>query len=158
MHARLVLFLAGALVLAFATGAAAKTPLAGLRSPSGNIRCLFVPSARDDSGSHRTPNVLLCSLARSDYGQALQDRCMGPSGEGVDWHGFSLTGAGKGQIVCSGGILYSPDTQRPTYPLLAYGHSRRLGPFTCLSQRAGVTCRNRKGHGLFLARESWRAW
>jgi hypothetical protein len=30
--------------------------------------------------------------------------------------------------------------------------------FTCSSRATGVTCRNRDGHGLFVARETWRTW
>ena len=30
--------------------------------------------------------------------------------------------------------------------------------FTCASRVTGVTCNTRGGHGLFISRESWRAW
>jgi len=132
------------------TGVAGSTTiLPGIRSPSGNIKCLFVPG----SGGR-----LLCSIAHSSYAQKLQDRCMGPTGAGVDWHGFNLNPAGKGQITCTGGILFSPATQHPRYVTLPYGKSWRQGVFTCMSRITGVTCRNRTGHGLFISRASWRVW
>jgi len=137
-----------------AVGAAAKVPLPGFHSPSGNIRCLFVPGSRGPSGS--SPSVLHCSIAAASYAQALQERCI--AGPSVDWHGFELAAAGRGRVTCSGGILYSPATQRPTYVDLAYGRTWRQGAFTCVSRTTGVTCRNRAGHGLFVSRGSWRAW
>jgi len=123
--------------------------LPGFRSPSGNIKCLSIPGP---------PATLLCSIAHADYAAQLQARCMAPNGAGVDWHGFTLSQTRKGEISCSGGILYNPDTQRPSYVTLAYGKSWRAGTFTCTSQVTGVTCRNRHGHGLFISRRTWRVW
>ena len=51
-----------------------------------------------------------------------------------------------------------PSSQKPTYVTLPYGKSWRQGAFTCVSRIAGVTCRNRAGRGLFISRQSWRAW
>ncbi len=76
----------------------------------------------------------------------------------LDWAGFELGATKKGNIVCSGGILYNPDTQRPSYVTLPYGKSWRQGVFTCLSRVSGATCRNQKGHGLFISRQAWRGW
>ena len=136
-----------ALCAVTAAPAAAKTVLPGFHSPSGNIRCLLAPG-----------RVLRCDLRRADYAAALQARCMRPGGAGVDWHGFELPAARKGTVTCSGGILYNPGTQRPAYANLPYGQTWRRGPFTCDSRVTGVTCRNTGGHGLFVSRQSWRAW
>ena len=151
--AALALCAAGALA---GVPAAAGTTLPGFRSPSGNISCLLVPGARWPGGT-RGAATLLCAIARSDYGRRLQDRCIRPPTE-LDWHGFELDAARKGRVVCSGGILYDPDTERPVYTTLPYGRTWRHASFTCASSRAGVTCRNRSGHGLFVSRQSWRAW
>jgi len=137
--------------------AVAKTTLPGFRSPSGNIKCLFVPAGRDDAG-HRLSSRLVCSIGRATYANTLQARCLGPTGAGVDWHGWSLSPTGKGSVVCSGGVLYNPDTQRPSYLTLQYGGTWRQGAFTCSSRVTGVTCRNRNGHGLFISSLTWRAW
>lgn len=144
----------GAFAISSSSLAASTARLPGFRSPSGNIKCLFLPPARDDSG-HRVRSQLICSISHADYAGTLQDRCMGPTGAGVDWHGWSLGPFGNGQVLCSGGILY---TKRPSYLTLAYGKSWRQGVFTCASRITGVTCRNRSGHGLFLSRETWRIW
>jgi len=46
----------------------------------------------------------------------------------------------------------------PVFVNQPYGTSWRRGVFSCASQRTGVTCRSRAGHGLFVSRASWRAW
>ncbi len=136
-----------ALGAATAAPAAAKTVLSGFHSPSGNIRCLLGPG-----------RVLRCDIGRADYAAALQARCIRPDGAGVDWHGFELPAARRAAVTCSGGILYDPATQRPGYASLPYGKTWRRGPFACASRLTGVTCRNAAGHGLFVSRQSWRAW
>ena len=146
---RLVLLLAiCGFALSLSGVASSFTRLPGFRSPSKNIKCLFVPGP---------PSMMLCQITRADYASRLVKYCGSPP-IGVDWGGFSLGATRKGSIVCTGGVLYNPDTQRPTYVTLPYGRSWRHGVFTCWSRLAGVTCRNRKGHGLFVSRQTWRAW
>lgn len=149
MSCRSLLLPALCLLALAAPAAGAASILPGVRSPTGNIRCVFLgaPSQR-----------LLCGVDHAGYGAQLEARCLTPTGAGVDWHGFILGPAGKGQLNCSGGIQYDPSTQHPRYPTLAYGRSRKLGPFICVSSRTGLTCTSGRGHGLFLSRESWRAW
>ena len=146
MSVRLALVLA-ALGLA-APAAAAKTPLPGIRTPSGNISCFYVPGR---------PSVLHCQIEKADYSAKLVAYCGQPR-IGVDWAGFSLGPRTKGSVSCSGGVLYSPDTQRPVFTTLGYGRTWRQGAFTCTSRITGLTCENRAGHGLFISRESWRGW
>jgi hypothetical protein len=121
------------------------TILPGFRSPSGNIRCYLGP-----------PGILRCEIGSAAYAAALQQRCM--NGPSVDWHGWELTARAGAAITCSGGVLYSPDTERPTFPVLPYGRTWARGAFACASARTGVTCRSRSGHGLFVSRERWRGW
>jgi hypothetical protein len=134
------------LVLGASVPASAAT-LPGFRSPSGNISCLFIPS------SNGSPATILCKLAHADYAQALQNRC-----KGLDWHGFLLPAARKGAVNCSGGILYNPTTQHPSYITLAYGKTWRQKMFSCTSQFNGVNCSNPHGHGMFISRQTWRTW
>jgi hypothetical protein len=141
----------GAVALAAAAGAVSPKPIPGIVSPSGNIKCLYVPPPAGGS----VPE-LLCSIAHADYAVALEHHCAS-SPAGVDWHGFELAPGRKGAVTCSGGILYDPSTERPSYTTLAYGNTWRHGPFTCGSRLTGVTCTTR-GHGLFVSRQSWRAW
>jgi uncharacterized protein DUF6636 len=83
---------------------------------------------------------------------------MGQDGSGVDWHGFELGSRSAGHVLCTGGILYDPGTQAPRYVTLSYGRTWRSGAFTCVSRTSGLTCTNARGHGVFVSRESWRAW
>jgi hypothetical protein len=154
---RLLLPLVFTLSLASAAQAALIVRIPGIRSPSGNIQCLFVPGAHQATGG-RGPSTLLCTIAHASYTKTLQARCLAPGGAGVDWHGFTLGATQKGSVSCSGGILYNPDTQRPAYTTLPYGKTWHHGVFTCSSRVTGITCRNREGHGLFISREAWRAW
>ena len=137
----------GIVAVSFAVLAVSATTLPGFRSPSGNIRCFFIPGP---------PGLLRCEIAHADYAGSLQNRCM--SGPSVDWHGFELGATRAGSITCAGGILYDPDTEHPRYVTLPYGRSWRQGAVTCSSRITGVTCRSRTGHGLFISRQSWQAW
>jgi len=152
----IVLAVVGVACSAAAAPAESSTRLPGFRSPSGNISCVFLPSAVADNGG-RTPASLLCKIAQAAYAKQLQDRCMGPAGAGVDWHGFELSAARKGTIVCSGGALY-PGTDRPSYVTLPYGKTWRQKMFSCSSRVSGVNCSNPNGHGFFLSRQTWRVW
>jgi hypothetical protein len=156
MRSRLTLaVLVGTCSLLLASAAAAAT-IPGFRSPSGNISCLFIPSA--PSGGGRTPATMLCSIGQADYAKRLQARCIGATGAGVDWHGFLLPAARKGAVSCSGGILYNPTTQHPRYVTLAYGKTWRHKMFGCTSAINGVNCSNPSGHGMFISRQTWRTW
>lgn len=42
--------------------------------------------------------------------------------------------------------------------VLAYGSTVHAGGITCRSELAGLTCKNRAGHGFFLSREHWRSF
>ena len=145
---RLTAVVLAALALAPAAGAVS---IPGVVTPSGNIRCLFVPSKTGG------PANLLCDIHASAYGAALQRRCISPP-TGLDWHGFRLSKHRPGEVVCTGGVLYDIGRQVPHYVTLAYGRTWREGPFTCASRTAGLTCTSATGHGLFISRESWRAW
>lgn len=137
-------------VAAVVAGALAAPALAGtlpgIRSPSGNITCLYVADK---------PQFLLCQIAKADYQAKLRRHCASAPYY-VDWAGFSLSASGKGVIACAGGPAYNPQTEHPRYVTLAYGKTWRQGPFTCRSETAGVTCTNRAGHGVFVSRAAWR--
>lgn len=83
---------------------------------------------------------------------------MRPDGSGVDWHGFELRPTRPGAINCTGGILYDNGRFSPRYRTLAYGSVWHQETFTCTSRRIGLSCRNPGGHGVFVARETWRTW
>jgi len=133
-----------------AAAAAAPKPIPGIRSPSGAIKCLYIPRF----GATGRPE-LLCMVTRAAYAARLQKSCSRGKA-GLDWHGFELPTAGKATVVCSGGVLYDPSTQRPTYALLRYGRTWKHGAYTCVSRVTGITCTNSARHGLFVSRLSYR--
>jgi hypothetical protein len=137
-----------ALALPAAAQAHSTTVLPGFRSPSGNIKCLYVTGSQV---------FLYCTIGKASYAKKLTAYCAQPR-IGVDWAGFVLGRRGKGTVACSGGVLYDPQKQHPRYITLAYGKVWSRGAFTCTSSPTGVTCRNPKGHGLFVSRESYRVY
>jgi hypothetical protein len=145
---RVALVLAALSALATSGVALATTTLPGFRSPSRNIRCFRNAEA---------PRVLHCSIAQAAYAKRLTAYCASPP-IGVDWGGFELGPTRKAAVTCTGGVLYEPSSQRLNDTPLGYGRTWRSGPFTCVSQVAGVTCRSKAGHGLFVSRQSYRLW
>jgi len=136
-----------ALGLAPSSLAGSSSVLPGFRSPSGNIKCLYIPS----------PGFMYCTIAKAAYAKRLIAYCAQPK-IGVDWAGFTLGKGTKGSVECSVGTLYEPGNQHPSYVTLGYGKTWKRSVFTCTSRINGVTCTNRAGHGLFIAREAWRGF
>jgi len=46
----------------------------------------------------------------------------------------------------------------PHAPVLRYGSTWSGNGMSCASERTGLTCRNRGGHGFFLSRLRWRVF
>jgi hypothetical protein len=125
----------------------ALTQLPGVVTPSGNIHCFYVPAK---------PAHLLCDIRRADFEAREQAGCQARAG--LDWHGWEVYAARRAEAVCSGGILYDSNHDKPAYRRLAYGRTWKFAAFTCLSRISGLTCSSGTGHGLFVSRQSWRAW
>jgi hypothetical protein len=143
-------FLVVSLVLALFTGAAAAARLPGVKTPTQNISCFYVPQRPTTHGN------LLCNIKQAAYTRALQAKCIAPP-TGLDWHGFTLSDTKRGEVLCAGGLMYD-GRDTPTFVTLAYGKTWRHRGFTCTSRVTGLTCTNGHGHGLFLSRASWRTW
>jgi hypothetical protein len=124
--------------------------LPGVKTPTRNIACFYVPIKPTARGN------LLCSIKASLYSRAQQNRCQARTG--LDWHGFELSDTRKAQPVCTGGVLYDIGRDTPTFVVLAYGRTWRSHGFTCTSRLNGLTCTNGHGHGLFLSRETYRLY
>jgi hypothetical protein len=128
LRAGLPLLLSGA--AAFSAAPAASAALVHFRTPSGNIGCIG------------DATFLRCDLARTSVPAPPR-----PRGCDLDYgSAFSMPPRGRARRVCHG------DTALGARSVLAYGRSRRIGPFLCASRTAGLTCRNRAGHGWFLSR------
>jgi hypothetical protein len=135
------------MAVAFAALALALTPLPGVVTPTGNIHCFYVPAK---------PAHLLCDIHESAYSAREQNACMARAG--LDWHGWEVYATRRTSPVCSGGILYNSNANKPAYERLAYGRTWHFGAFTCTSRFTGLTCTTGSGHGIFLSRQSWRGW
>ena len=59
-----------------------------------------------------------------------------------------LTRTGKARLIHVTDTIGDPNA-----PVLAYGKTKRAGPFTCTSRRTGLSCHNRNGHGFTVSRE-----
>ena len=138
------------LAVTVCSGAAVAARLPGVRTPTKNIACFWVPARPTTHGS------LLCTIKEASYTKALQARCIAPP-TGLDWHGFMLSETKRGEVLCTGGIMYD-GRDTPTFVTLGYGKRWRHGRFTCTSRFTGLTCTSASGHGLFLSRASWRTW
>src|SRR5579859_2153253 len=103
----------------------ALVPLPGIRTPTGNISCFYVPGG----------SSLLCDIKQVSYLKQIQRQCMARSG--LDWHGFALNATRKGDFVCSGGILYNSNKNYPKYTTLPYGKAWKFSVYTCTSRVTG---------------------
>jgi hypothetical protein len=136
------LALAGALSLAgTGTGAAqsghART--SSFNTPSGNIGCIAF--------GHN----LRCDIAQKDWAAPRAQRpCHLVRGDSLE-----MTGTGRPIWTCHGDTALAPRGSRRA---LAYGSRWHWGPFTCASRVTGLTCTNRRGHGFFLSRQSYRVF
>ena len=127
-------------VLAAVANAAPPLRSKTFRTPSRNIGCAYY----DASITGRV--VFRCDLL-SGLNPEPARRCEG------DWTGASMSARGRGGPTCAGDTVYD---QRA--PILAYGRTWSRGGLSCVSRTTGLTCRNRDGHGFFLARERWRVF
>lgn len=138
-------------VVAIVAGSAAQAArLPGVKTPTRNISCFYVPIKPTARGN------LLCTIKSALYSRAQQNGCQARTG--LDWHGFELSNTRRALPVCTGGVLYDIGRDTPTFVVLAYGRTWRSHGFTCTSRLNGLTCTNGHGHGLFLSRETFRLY
>jgi hypothetical protein len=117
-----------------APAAVAADTLVTFQTPSHKIGCAYMrlagerPSLRCDVADLKNPanRPASCEL---DYGSA-----------------FGLGLRGRAQRLCVGDTVLDPKAS-----VLAYGRTRRLGSFTCVSRTTGLRCTSPSGHGFELA-------
>jgi len=125
------------------------------KTPSGNIQCDY-----GYGGSARA--YVRCGI-RSGLKPAPPSR--GPQCFQAPWVSLGATGRSDlGPSTCPGedapdaGPFAGGQPGGPPVSALAYGKTWSGGRLRCTSALAGLTCRNRSGHGFFLSREHWRAF
>ena len=129
---------AGLLAAAVPSAIAADTYVA-FQTPSHKIGCAYSrlageqPSLRCDVADveHPAKRPPSCEL---DYGSA-----------------FVLGLHGRARRLCVGDTVLDPKARA-----LAYGHTRRVGSFTCVARTTGLRCTSPSGHGFELARARQR--
>jgi hypothetical protein len=128
-----------ALLAMAAVPAAAR--LSQFRSPSNNIGCIM-----DWTAKH--------SYVRCDARNHSWKVTRRPAGcpRDIDFgQGFEVGRTSRrGHVVCAG------DTALGAGKHLRYGHAISHGGLKCISERSGMTCRNRGGHGFFISRARYR--
>jgi hypothetical protein len=138
------------------TGGAAKPapstlPSGYLKTPSGNIACIF--------WLRTTPPSIGCRIRSGLVPGPRTDRPGCPRTDDV-----SLRATGRptigGRSICPGEPEgdAGPFAYEATARVLAYGTTWSGGGLRCTSAETGLTCRNTSGHGFFLSRERWRAF
>jgi hypothetical protein len=121
-----------------------------LKTPSANIVCDYFIHI----GS-RAPDSTIGCVIRSGLRPAPPRRPCQDGGYAGDRVYLGVTGRVE-VPACAGdpGPYVSVDRAR----VLGYGKTWSGGGFRCTSAEAGLTCRNKSGHGFFLSRERWRAF
>ena len=106
------------------------------KTPSGNINCGYF----DYDGQ---PYV------RCDINTFKPSGTPPPADCDLDWGDSFGIGAADliGDMICHGDTVISQESRT-----LPYGSSWSEGGITCTSEKRGLTCKNRKGHGFFLSR------
>lgn len=134
----------GVAALAAAASAFAQEGPIGFRSPSNNIHCQFWTGDNAGEVAMRCDVIVITNRPPPR-----------PRDCDLEWgQAFEITGnAGRGARLCYG------DTVRDErLPVLAYGGTWQRGGLTCISEEAGVTCVNAKGHGFEVARARQRVF
>jgi len=110
-------------------------------TPSGNVYCALTGEEK---------NVLRCeirSMLKPLPPQPYPGYCE------FDWGtGFLLRQYGKPEILCIS------DTIGGSNYTLYYKKTWTYSGFNCVSEKTGLTCKNKSGNGFFLSRGQWNAF
>lgn len=131
--------LSALVLVAVGAAPAAAQDMASFRSPTGNIHCLMLGG---------NPAFARCDL------RAFTPSYRRPADCDLDFgHAFEVASRGYAGPVCAGDTVIQPGS-----PVLPYGAAISLGGITCRSERTGMTCTNRDGHGFSVARAAQRVF
>ncbi len=129
------------LALGSAVRAAADPPADYFQSPSGNIACML--------GDGLNGGVA-CDVAEHTYEAPSRPADCGPTNFGDR---IQLLPGQLPTMPCHGDTVKNPGQEQT----LDYGQTVSLGPITCESQSAGMTCTDSStGHFFRLARDSYQ--
>ncbi|MCT4559483.1 MAG: hypothetical protein N4A61_15655 [Pelagimonas sp.] len=132
----------GAVMICLATTAGADG--FGFQTPSGNIYC----------NGHITGGGGISCVIVNRSGALAAPRP--GSCSGVWGHDFNLDARGPASLSCN---TWPGHPKTVGYTNIApYGETSQFGDITCQSERTGLTCRNKSGHGFFLSRKKQRVF
>jgi hypothetical protein len=118
-------------------------PVIGFKSPSNNIHCQLLDRERDDG---RLSPYLRCDLAeKRNPSPPPPHDCRGDWGQAY----IVMRDEPDAQMICHSDSVF--DDRLQTLP---YGSKWRQSGFNCISERDGLSCENRFGHGFRLSRFS----
>ena len=104
--------------------------------PSGNIGCVYIPEGGTETYQPADGGPeLSCDRVEPKYVRATLGRS-----------GTAVVRTNIGDQGCCGGDRTVP-----------YGETWSAGPFTCFSERTGLTCERNDGHSFLLSRARLRA-
>ena len=107
------------------------------------LLALAVPAVAKDVVFKMPSKKIVCRVY--DEGQGLAIRC---DLFFLNDRAVRMTRTGKARLIHVTDTIGDPHA-----PVLAYGTTKRAGPFTCTSRRTGLSCHNRNGHGFTVSRE-----
>jgi hypothetical protein len=119
------------------------------KTPSGNIVCYHSPGPKD------MPRAFIGCGIKSGLKPAPPRRPCDEGGYAGDR--VSMTATGRVDVPPCAGDPGALVGEREA-SVLGYGKTWSGGGLSCASAVAGLTCRNKSGHGFFLSRAHWRAF
>jgi hypothetical protein len=119
------------------------------KTPSGNIVCFWV------AGRDADPPLVVCGI-KSKLRPAPPRRFCAEGGYAGDR--VVLLATGRAEVPPCAGDPGPFLGLQVGARVLGYGKTWRGSGIRCTSATAGLTCRNRSGHGFFLSRERWRTF
>jgi hypothetical protein len=137
-RAALTISLALAAILAFSNSSLAGSQF---KSPTGNIICSFADHMDGQFGAR-------CDIIESNinFDKPLRPA---PGDCDADWGNiFFAPSEGEAGLICAGDLAANPDEAS----VLGYEQVINEGGVTCRSDKAGMTCINRQGHGFIVSR------
>jgi hypothetical protein len=122
----------------------------GERIDVGTFLAFEMPSKRIGCAVTTDPTTLRCDTAFPTRFSRLGRTCdMGDYGQA-----FLMRRNGPARAICAGDTVLSA-TNSHTF---AYGKTWLLGPYTCVSRKAGLSCRNPDGHGISLSLQAQKVF
>jgi hypothetical protein len=122
----------------------------GDRIDIGTFYAFEMPSKRIGCAVTTDPTTLRCDTAfPTRFSRARRTCEFGDFGQA-----FLLRRSGAARPICAGDTVLSA-TDSHAFP---YGKTWLLGPYSCISRKTGLSCRNPEGHGMSLSLEAQKVF